>query len=367
MEGTNFSLITQNQCFMQESKQERGDQMGEIITAIASFAITGVVIIFRKILVQKFQAHKQRVLESVKRNGLMLEYVSKEFKSDREVVLAAVTQNGHALLYASSRLQEDKQLVLAAVRQDYTVIAGTMSPQFYADREVMLAAVRQNGHALSRATLELQGDRDMVLEAVSQTGYALEYATEELRGDREIVFTAISQTQGAIVFASRHLQIEFAYLVANHIIQRLDLDQETANERLIREGADFILKEVLALAAQETIEEFSIMNVEIMQFVATKAAYIYAFGAKQTEVLPNFFKDETKNIILDLRRAAVSTDQKEELARLMENPDSYGGEVKETSVQSIFNRLREAGSKELIPIGFFIRECYQRAIKNLAP
>ena len=56
---------------------------------------------------------KTRVLNAVRKDGLMLKYFEK-FQNDREVVLAAVQQNGDAISYGGSIFRDDPEVILAA-------------------------------------------------------------------------------------------------------------------------------------------------------------------------------------------------------------------------------------------------------------
>jgi hypothetical protein len=87
------------------------------------------------------QTDKTFVIQALERNGLALEYISKEFRADKEVVLTAVRNNGSALEYASEELK--------------------------ADREVVLEAVRKNGRALEYASGGLKQDAELRLLAES--------------------------------------------------------------------------------------------------------------------------------------------------------------------------------------------------------
>jgi hypothetical protein len=58
------------------------------------------------------------VLESVKRDGNQLKYVTTEFKNDREIVMEAIKSNGMALKFASSELKDNKEIVFTAIQSN---------------------------------------------------------------------------------------------------------------------------------------------------------------------------------------------------------------------------------------------------------
>jgi len=56
---------------------------------------------------KKLQENRNFILKAVKKNGLVLDYVSQEFKDDEEVVRAAIKQNPKAIFSASERLRKN--------------------------------------------------------------------------------------------------------------------------------------------------------------------------------------------------------------------------------------------------------------------
>jgi hypothetical protein len=62
-----------------------------------------------------FKNDRERILELVRRDGLVLQHVEPEWQNDHGVVMAAVLQNGWAFRFASSALRADHEVVEAAV------------------------------------------------------------------------------------------------------------------------------------------------------------------------------------------------------------------------------------------------------------
>ena len=153
------------------------------------------------------QADRAFVLDSCRRNGLVLAFVCALFQADREIVLAAVKQHGHALQHASLSLRADKEVVLAAVTRDFKSFKYA-SPVLQADRAFVLACCQCNGFVLSFVCDSFQADREIVLTAVKQHGYALQHASLSLTADKEVVLAAVRHTSTAIVFAASFLQAD---------------------------------------------------------------------------------------------------------------------------------------------------------------
>ena len=137
-----------------------------------------------------------------------------------------------------------------------------------------------------------------------------------------------------------------------------------ATHGLIDQGANFIQQDVLASATAETIDLFRDMDVSIYMFILTKAVHIYTMGAKKNDEVPDFFKRETKELILALRQENNSEATVWELERLVANPTQFETEPREESSQAVFNRLRNVGSGEL-QNSLFTTRCWEKAIEQL--
>lgn len=106
------------------------------------------------------------VLNTVKQNGLTLEYVSNTLKNDREIVLAAVQQNGLALRFV------------------YHI--------FKNDEEIVTAAIKQNGSALVYASDNIKDNINLVTIAVKSKPKAIEFASLNLRNSVALLILAVS-------------------------------------------------------------------------------------------------------------------------------------------------------------------------------
>ena len=129
--------------------------------AIATCVIGGACYVAVCEIGKRFASYNKRkeareiVLETVKQNGMALEYASANLKGDRDVVIEAVKQDGWALKFASADLKADREIVLEAVKQYWRVL-DYASADLKADREIVLETVKQNGEALRYASRELR-------------------------------------------------------------------------------------------------------------------------------------------------------------------------------------------------------------------
>mmetsp|Transcript_59832 Transcript_59832/g.142522 ORF Transcript_59832/g.142522 Transcript_59832/m.142522 type:complete len:287 (-) Transcript_59832:112-972(-) len=128
-------------------------------------------------------------------------------------ILADVSQNGFALRRVPVALQGDREIVLAAVTHNGLALQYA-HVQLQADREIALTAVAENGCALRFVHEHLQADRDVVLAAVSENGEALEFADEVLRGDRGVAMSAVRQNWRALKYVGADLRADHDIVLA---------------------------------------------------------------------------------------------------------------------------------------------------------
>ena len=105
--------------------------------------------------------HKEIVLASVNKNGILLQYASEELKRDKEVVLASVNQNFHSLKYASEELKKDKEFILDLVNKKPLALQYA-SKEFKEDKQIVLATVTNYGIVLFMVLEKFKDDRQIV-------------------------------------------------------------------------------------------------------------------------------------------------------------------------------------------------------------
>ena len=215
---------------------------------------------------------KDFILEAMKKDESILEYVSENLKNDKELILAAVSNNGGALQYASDKCKDDKELVLAALSKDGSALEYA-SERLKEDREVVLAAVSNNGNAIEYAPDTFKADKDIVsaavlnegcsleyvseefknnksivMLAVSNNGYSLQNASDKLKEDKEIVMAALSTYGSALEYASEKLRNDKEVVIASLANDAKALEYASENLRRDKEVLEAAIKNDASLA-----------------------------------------------------------------------------------------------------------------------
>ena len=192
---------------------------------------------------------KYIVLETIRQNGLALEFVSGEIM-DKEIVLEAVRQNGLALKFVPSEMI-DNEIALEAVKQNSLALEFVSSEIM--EKEIVLEAVRQNGLALKFVPSEMI-DKEIALEAVRQNGLALEFVPSEII-DEEIALEAVKQNILALKFVpSEVMNGNIAAQGIRQNIEALKYLKEYINNKEFREAILPVLNE---LSASESLDDTS--------------------------------------------------------------------------------------------------------------
>ena len=201
--------------------------------------------------------NKNNVLELVKCNGMVLQYINKNYTSDYDVVLEAVKQNGMAIAYAENNLKWNQEIAMAAIKNNaraiqYTAYTLRKYKPFlldviednkyifsYIDKDVidyefLLDAVKRNGMVLELYDDKLKKDKNIVLEAVKQNGLALAFAHSSLRKDLEVIEAAIANNQEAASYALRQYSPHVETIPTEQIVELPTVDEEL--EEIRREG-----------------------------------------------------------------------------------------------------------------------------------
>lgn len=195
------------------------------------------------------------------------------------------------------------------------------------------------------------------VNVMTQESYARHIA--EMSNPTSIVMFRLDDRQYLAALQQRHGQETVPNSETGPILAK-----ELVVNRLINQGADFILQEVLANASDETIDLFRDMDPSIFLFILTKAVFIYTAGAKKNDEVPNFFKPENKKLILDLRKVVNNEETIQEIERLVTSPTEFETEPQSEPAKSVFSRLRQIASGEL-QNSVFTAKCFQRAVEML--
>ena len=135
---------------------------------------------------------------------------------------------------------------------------------------------------------------------------------------------------------------------------------------MINAGANFIKEHVLANTSPDTKNLFKETDPSVLMFIPTKAVYIYIAGAKKNEPVPNFFKAETRELILNSRQEFENQDQavKTALEQLMTDLNNFDTQSENDAVRSAFVKLKKIASSELQG-SLFATRCWEKAAEEL--
>lgn len=109
----------------------------------------------------------------------------------------------------------------------------------------------------------------------------------------------------------------------------------------------FLLQEILADTCPETKLKFDDMDPDMLMFVTTKAIFIYAYGSRREDELPDFFTPITKNAIAYQRVRAISKNSLDFLKGLCSDLPIFMQPPTENIAHSHFNDLRGIASEEM--------------------
>lgn len=133
------------------------------------------------------------------------------------------------------------------------------------------------------------------------------------------------------------------------------------NEELIDAGARLIKNDVLEGVTAATSDAFDSGDESIFLFIATKAVFVYAFGSKKDDEIPDFFKPENKKLIEKLREKKIDSQILIDIKKVLSDIDLFNENPKE-SYKDVFNELRNVGSRELQG-GLICLKCIMRVKK----
>lgn len=191
---------------------------------------------------------KDKILESVKGDGMQLENSDEVFKKDREIVLSAVKQNGLAIQHAAMCFREDENIILIAVKgmgDAFQYAAENLKK----NKLFVLKIVSLDYHAFQHAHPNLKGEKKFVLGVVKQNGLTLRYLSKSLKKDKEVILSALNQNGLALEFVDENLCTIKEYV----------LPAVRQNYRAVRYVKDEILKD-------EIILEFIKFNIDVLQY-----------------------------------------------------------------------------------------------------
>ena len=120
-------------------------------------------------------------------------------------------------------------------------------------------------------------------------------------------------------------------------------------------------------ASEPTLNLFKEMDPALYIFILTKAVFIYIAGSKKNEDIPDFFKIDTKELILVMRQELNNEEVLRQLQELTTDPDAFERTQESQAIQEAFNRLRSIASGELQGNGsLLVTSCWQKAAAKLS-
>ena len=135
--------------------------------------------------VSKMLINKEKILEFLKKNNVqkwVAEYLTPEMLGDRNFVLELVRIDGDILEYVSSELRDDNEIVIEAIKQSVLGFAFKFaSPRLQENKEIALMASNKSYTNLRHASPVLKADIEFIKETIKQDFNCLTYAEPKLR------------------------------------------------------------------------------------------------------------------------------------------------------------------------------------------
>jgi hypothetical protein len=165
----------------------------------------GICLNSMKHLAPEVKGDGEFLLDAIQIDERAYLHISDHFKSSLRFNLAAAGRNGLVLQFLSKESCKITSIALAAL-QNKPSAAHYLKDTLMMDFAFVLEAVQKNGLVLHYAPLLARGMKAIVLAAVRNNGLALIDASDEMKNNSEIVHAAITQNPEAALFAGPTLQ-----------------------------------------------------------------------------------------------------------------------------------------------------------------
>lgn len=162
------------------------------------------------------------------------------------------------------------------------------------------------------------------------------------------------------------------YIRTEHTASRVIIQITTPEEHkrhptichAIEEGTDFFIEYILKNEriksdARELILE---LDPSTFHFTLTRAGYIYAFGEKRNEKIPDFFEIETKESLERMRRDYTQEDGVS-LATTMQSLSLFEEEPENPKTKEILCELKQSVYREMQ--GLLVTQCWKKACESI--
>ena len=178
-----------------------------------------------------------------------------------------------------------------------------------------------------------------------------------------VIFKAVLYNRNDILterqvslIASRQMRRNGLYVnPLNHLV-------DSFNPKAVEAGTKFLCEEIYEKLSEEEKGFFQEMYpVDILYFALSKGVYLYTFGEKRSEQIPEFFKQETRKKIEELRMKTVEEDEGAWLEAHFTSYENYQKDIP-ADYQEVRNELAAQGHKESQQ-GMLVLKCWAN-VKN---
>lgn len=138
--------------------------------------------------------HDDKILATVKLNGLALERASSSKKDNKTVVIKAIQQNPVAFKFASDTLKKNAKFLLEA----YQLAPNLLN---FMDSTMIKLLVQQDTTLFLKLSTQLQNDPLIAIEAIKQQPRLLFSAGPDVKNNVEVVRVAIQKERNLVYFA----------------------------------------------------------------------------------------------------------------------------------------------------------------------
>lgn len=116
----------------------------------------------------KFSNDSKLVLAAVRKNGLALEYASKELQNNPDIVLAAVRENGTALKFASKEIRDNRRYVLEGLKttKDAFEVASSRIKKHDEELIEIYKYLTEDNYSLEKLTYNINFKNDFVYNTI---------------------------------------------------------------------------------------------------------------------------------------------------------------------------------------------------------
>ncbi|EFC46582.1 predicted protein [Naegleria gruberi] len=181
---------------------------------------------------------------AIKQQPKCLKFASSQLKNSRDIVLEAVKQDGLVIEYVPEHLK-DREIVMEAIKNSKYSCVLQHAPTFSNDKEVILLAAKNSGFSFSYASEKLRSDREFVLQIVKMKGDSLKDVSKELKKDKEIVMEAVKSNGMALYYVDHGYFCSDRSFVKELVLLGSSVNSSAFSSRIARElihDREFVLE-----------------------------------------------------------------------------------------------------------------------------